>query len=153
MIDKDIRKNINNDKFTLFGKSYEIIYDNNIKSIEIIENKIYTKDEKALNKWLDKYIHQTFTNHLFYCYNLFEENIPKPTLKIRSMKTRWGVCNIKTHNITLNKELYKKDIECLKYVCIHELSHLIEANHSKSFWKVVEKYYPNYKEIRKKIRN
>ena len=67
------------------------------------------------------------------------------------MKTRWGVCNIKNHNVTLNSELYKYDIECLDYVIVHELSHFIEANHSKEFWNQVAKYYPNYKEIRKKL--
>ena len=69
------------------------------------------------------------------------------------MKTRWGVCNTKTHIITLNKELYKYDIDCLDYVCIHELSHLIHPNHSKNFWQVVNKYCCNYKEIRKKLRD
>ena len=37
----------------------------------------------------------------------------------------------------------------MDYVIVHELSHFIEANHSKDFWQVVEKYYPNYKEVRK----
>ena len=68
------------------------------------------------------------------------------------MKTRWGVCNTKNNNVTLNYELYKYDIGCLDYVIVHELSHFIEANHSKKFWMVVEKYYPNYKEMRKKLR-
>ena len=152
MIDKNIKKEIDKDIFKLFGKQYQIVYTENIKKIQIEDNIIYTKDEKTINNWLNNYIKQTFTNHLEYNYNLFKENIPKPTLKIRAMKTRWGVCNTKTHNITLNKELYRYEIECLDYVCIHELSHLIEANHSKAFWNIVSKYCPNYKEIRKRLR-
>ena len=81
------------------------------------------------------------------------DNLPKYKLKIRKMKTRWGVCNTSTHNITLNQELYRYDIKCLDYVIVHELSHLIEANHSKKFWNIVEKYYPNYKAIRKQLRD
>ena len=69
------------------------------------------------------------------------------------MTTRWGVCNTKTYVITLNKELYNYDIECLDYVCIHELSHLVYPNHSSDFWNVVSEYCPNYKEIRKKLRD
>lgn len=152
MIDKSTKKDIDKDIFKLFGKHYQIIYNENINKIQIEDNIIYTKDEKIFNTWLNNYIKQTFTNHLEYNFNLFKEKIPKPTLKIRTMKSRWGVCNTKTHNITLNKELYRYEIECLDYVCIHELSHLIEPNHSKAFWNIVSKYCQNYKEIRKRLR-
>jgi hypothetical protein len=140
------------DNFYLFGKIYNIIYDSTVSSIDINADKIIIKDEKKFTKFLNNYIRTTFNNHLIYWYKCFEENIPKPSLKIRTMKSRWGVCNVKTYNITLNKELYKYDIECLDYVCIHELSHLIYPNHSKEFWGIVFKYCPNYKEIRKKLR-
>ena len=75
-------------------------------------------------------------------------NIPEPSLRIRKMKTRWGVCNTKTHVITLNLELITKDINCLDYVIYHELSHLVEANHSKRFWLVVEENFKDYKKYR-----
>lgn len=151
MIEKYNYKENKKSNFYLFGKEYKILFNDEVK-LELEENNIYVKDEKTLNKWLNKYIKTTYQNHLNHWYNQFEEKIPIPTLKIRKMKTRWGVCNTKTHNITLNLELYRYDIECLDYVIVHELSHLIEANHSKKFWNVVEKYYPNYKEIRKKLR-
>ena len=98
-------------------------------------------------------IKEIYSNHLNIWYNKFEEKIPIPNLKIRKMKTRWGVCNTKNHNVTLNYYLYKYDLECLDYVIVHELSHFLEGNHSKNFWKIVEKYYPNYKEVRKKLRS
>ena len=152
MIDKYNKQIKNSDKFYLFGKNYNIIYcDNN--NIDINDNNIYVRDNKQLNKWLDKYIATTFSNHLKYWYDRYEESIPVPNLKIRKMRSRWGVCNTRNHNITLNYELYKYDIECLDYVIVHELSHFIHPNHSKSFWEQVSKYYPNYKEIRKKLRN
>ena len=139
-------------KFYLFGKNYNVVFDEKIK-IEISADTIYVKDEKTLNKWLSNYIKNTFTTHLKYWYDLYEENIPTPNLKIRKMTTRWGVCNTKNHNITLNSELYRYDIECLDYVIIHELSHFIEPNHSRDFWHQVEKYCKNYKEIRKKLKD
>ena len=151
MIDKTIKRKEKDKYFSLFGKKYDLIFNSN--ELLIKNNIIYSKDEKTFNKWLNNYIKITYTNHLNYWYELFEERIPKPNLKIRKMKTRWGVCNTKNHNITLNYELYKYDIDCLDYVIVHELSHLIEANHSKKFWSVVEKYYPNYKNIRKKLRD
>ena len=143
----------NDDTFYLFGKKYNVIYDENIKSMNIDNDNIYIKDEKKFDVFLNKYIKNTFCNHLMYWYNNFNENIPEPSLRIRKMTSRWGVCNTKTHVITLNKELYKYDIECLDYVCVHELSHLVYANHSSDFWGVVSEYCPNYKEIRKKLRD
>lgn len=153
-IDKALTKSINKKEdtsFKLFGKKYDIVY--GFQTTEIEENKIYTKDEKTLNKYLSKYIYNIYEEKLNYWYNIFEENIPVPNLKIRKMTSRWGVCNIKNKNVTLNLELSKYDIEALNYVIVHELSHFIHPNHSKEFWSLVAKYYPNYKEVRKYLKN
>jgi len=138
--------------FKLFGKSYTLIYSESIKEIEISDNVICAKDEKQLNKNLSKYIYEVYEKHLKYWYNIFEENIPSPNLKIRKMTSRWGVCNLRNKNVTLNLELSKYDIRCLDYVIIHELSHFKYPNHSKDFWNLVSKYCPNYKEIRKSLK-
>lgn len=153
-INKALDKSINkkeDDTFKLFGKSYDIIY--GLFDTEINNGKIYTKDEKTFNKYFTKYITNIYSERLDYWYNIFEENIPYPNLKIRKMTSRWGVCNIKNHNVTLNLELSKYDISALDYVIVHELSHFIHHNHSKDFWLLVGKYYPNYKDIRKMLRN
>lgn len=153
-INKNIDKynsKINDTSFKLFGIKYDIIY--GLPNTEIDSNKIYTKDDKSLNKYLSKYISSVYQERLNYWYNKFEEKIPIPNLKIRKMTSRWGVCNIKNHNVTLNLELSKYNIECLDYVIVHELSHFIHPNHSKEFWLLVSKYYPNFKLIRKKLKN
>ena len=84
---------------------------------------------------------------------MFIDEIPYPKLKIRTMKTRWGVCNRKDNSVTLNLELIKKDIKYLDYVIVHELSHFVYFDHSKNFWLEVCKYSPNYKELRKELRS
>ena len=136
--------------FKLFGNTYDIVYGFNDTEIE--NNKIYTKDEKSFNKYLSKYIHEVYEERLNYWYNLFEEKIPVPNLKIRKMTSRWGVCNLKNNNVTLNLELSKYPKVYLNYVIVHELSHFIHPNHSKEFWLLVSKYCPNYKDIRKSMR-
>ena len=78
--------------------------------------------------------------------------IIKCNIMIRKMTSRWGVCNIKNHNVTLNYHLCKYDICCLDYVIVHELSHFIHPNHSREFWNLVGKYYPKYKECRKMLK-
>jgi hypothetical protein len=69
------------------------------------------------------------------------------------MRTRWGVCNKKTITVTLNTELIKYNLRCLDYVIVHELSHLVYFNHSKDFWNLVSKYCPNYKEIKRELKD
>lgn len=150
MLDKDSKKQDKNDNFYYFGKKYDVIY--GFKELEISDDKIYVLNKKNLNKYLDKNIRLIFNDRLNYWYNIFEERIPVPNLKIRKMTSRWGVCNIKNHNVTLNYELYKYDISCLDYVIVHELSHFIHPNHSRNFWCLVEKYYPKYKECRRMLK-
>lgn len=143
----------NNDEFYLFGGSYDVFFDGCTSDVLIEGNKIIVNNQQKLDTYIDSLIKDTFSTRLDYWYNKFEEKIPNPNLKIRKMKSRWGVCNTKNFNVTLNYYLYRYDLECLDYVIVHELSHFIEGNHSKNFWRVVEKYYPNYKEVRKKLRS
>ena len=153
MFASDKRKQELDKDFYLFGKRYEIVFDDLENDVVVDGDKIISRNQEALNKYVDNLIKKIYLERLNFWYNRFEEKIPVPNLKIRRMKTRWGVCNIKNHNVTLNYFLFKYDLECLDYVIVHELSHFLEGNHSSNFWKVVSKYYPNYKETRKKLRS
>ena len=146
------RRQEKEEKFYLLGKEYNIIILPKSK-VEIIDNNIYVDSYKKLELWLNKEMRKLFKNRLDYIYNIYKENIPYPSLRIRKMKTRWGVCNTKLKVVTLNSELIRYDLEKLDYVIIHELAHLIHHNHSKQFWLLVEKYCPNYKKIRKELRD
>ena len=151
---KKINKRIETDNnFMLLGIKYEVVYGAIFKKIEIdtVNKIIYIKDEKSLNKWLNKQMKELYLKRLDYNYKLFRERIPYPNLKIRTMKTRWGVCNRSNTTVTLNSKLIRYDLEKLDYVIIHELSHFIHFNHSTSFWKTVSQYCPNYKKIRKEL--
>ena len=151
-IEKEAQNTPESGTITIFGKKYKVVIENSHK-FSILGNKIYTSSEKELTKYIDNYLKITYQNHLDYWYNKYEEKIPLPNLKIRKMKSSWGVCNIKNNNVTLNSELIKYNIECLDYVIIHELSHFIHFNHSQEFWNQVAKYCPNYKKIRQNLRN
>ncbi len=73
-------------------------------------------------------------------------------LRIRDMKTRWGTCNTTTATITINLRLAEKPAECLRYVLTHELCHLYEPGHNERFWKRMDRYYPDWKRVRKFLR-
>jgi len=67
---------------------------------------------------------------------------------IKKMKTKWGSCNISQRRIWLNLELAKKPIECLEYVMVHELVHLLERHHSDRFKAYMDKYLPQWQRCR-----
>ncbi len=147
MLDRTIRIADKKKEFYYLGKKYDIVY-TNIDEVSLGENKIFLSKNIDLDKWFKKQALKIFSEHLENCYENFTRSIPHPSLRIRKMKTRWGVCNTKTYVITLNLELITKDINCLDYVIYHELSHLVEANHSKKFWAVVEENFKDYKKYR-----
>lgn len=152
MLSKQQNKNEINSKFMYLGKVYDVILVNN-KNVEFGNNKVFIGKDIDIDKYLKKQAQTIFLERLNYWYQNFDRKIPYPKLRIRKMTSRWGVCNFKDNVVTLNLELMKKDISCLDYVIVHELSHFIEHNHSSSFWKVVGDNYPNYKEVRRQMKN
>lgn len=70
-------------------------------------------------------------------------------ITIRQMKTRWGSCNVKTYHININLALLYKPEECLEYVVVHEMTHILEASHNEVFWGYMTKFYPDWKRVRK----
>lgn len=137
--------------FWYLGKPYIPVLDGTSKTPYFDGTHIYAKDEKTLQKFYQKECFRIFQNELERILPSFT-NIPFFTLKIRTMKTRWGVNNRGNNTITLNSELLKKDLDLLDYVIIHELCHFYEANHSDRFWRHVSEFYPHYKEARRRLR-
>jgi predicted metal-dependent hydrolase len=145
MIDEKLKQQEKENNFYYMGRKYDIIVVSTLKTIEFDENHVYVKSMDSLNRWYKKEMKNLFKEKIDYYYNQFEEDIPYPILKIRKMKTRWGVCNKRDDSITLNSNLMKYDVSALEYVVVHELSHFVHFDHSKQFWETVKKYYPNYK--------
>lgn len=139
-----------NEDFFYLGKKYNIVK-SNLEDIVVGDSTILVKDELILNKWLVKQARIIFKENLDEMYKIFPVEIPYPSLTIRKMKTRWGVCNTRIKKITLNLELIKKDKKYLDYVIVHELSHLVYPNHGSDFWHLVSILVPNYKILRKEL--
>jgi len=68
---------------------------------------------------------------------------------IRKMKTMWGTCNVTARRIWLNLELAKKPGQCLEYIVVHELVHLIERHHNESFIALLDRHLPHWRHRRK----
>lgn len=69
-------------------------------------------------------------------------------VKVHTMKTKWGSCNTDSGKILFNIELAKKPIECIEYVVVHELLHLIERKHNDLFKAYLDKYLPNWVQVK-----
>lgn len=71
--------------------------------------------------------------------------------RIRSMRTRWGSLSHNTRTITLNLELAKQPRASIEYVLVHELAHLIDRTHSKTFQAVMDKHLPDWRNRRQAL--
>jgi predicted metal-dependent hydrolase len=64
---------------------------------------------------------------------------------VKKMKTKWGSCNIEAKRIWLNLDLAKKPPECLEYIIVHELVHLLERNHNSRFIAYMDEFMPKWR--------
>lgn len=64
------------------------------------------------------------------------------------MKTKWGSCNPATGRVWFNLELAKKPVQCLEYIVVHELIHLLERHHNEQFMALLNSQLPKWHEQR-----
>ena len=67
------------------------------------------------------------------------------------MKTKWGSCNRETGHIWFNTELAKKPPECLEYVVVHEMVHILERLHNDHFKELMDQFMPNWRSYRDEL--
>lgn len=70
---------------------------------------------------------------------------------VRRMKTRWGSCNSQARTIRLNTDLAKKPSECLEYIVVHEMIHILEPTHNDRFQALMGQYMPDWKQRRQML--
>jgi len=79
-------------------------------------------------------------------------NVNVAEWRIKRMKTRWGTCNPRARRIWLNLELARKPPECLEYVVVHEMVHLLERGHNSRFYAYMDRFLPAWREARSVLR-
>jgi len=105
----------------------------------------------TIQDWYIQHMKIIFQKRFEICISSMRKyDLSSATFVIRKMKTRWGSCT-KNKNIILNPELIHTATECIDYVITHELCHLIEYNHSKSFYKILTTVLPDWKKRQKKL--
>ena len=152
MYEDSLERKERNSLFWYLGKSYNVIFDNRVEDIKFEDDTIICHDEDKLDEFYNLECSRVFNEEISTCKQCFN-NLPNFDLKIRKMRTRWGVCNPRRKIITLNSDLLKKDVSLIDYVIVHEMAHFYEGNHSKNFWIIVEKVIHDYKEKRKALKH
>ena len=70
---------------------------------------------------------------------------------IKAMKTRWGTCNTRDKRIWLSLMLAKTPVECIEYVLVHELVHLLERNHTPRFHAIMTQFLPHWPALKQQL--
>lgn len=152
------RQMVTGESHYVFGKHYrlEVIERRGCHQVAIANNNTLqlfvnpgtsTKNRAlVLNEWY----RQQLSDRIPDLLNHWQSAIGKQVADwgIKRMKTKWGSCNIAQRRIWLNLELAKKPVECLEYVLVHELVHLLERHHNNRFKAHMDKYLPQWQHCR-----
>lgn len=153
-------KSLNKNIIKVLGKAY---------TLQVIENKprnkVYLKDNyiyfevkennnEVIQKLLDKFYKEIAKDEVYAAMEYIKSitGLSPKEIRIKKLKSAWGICSSKQY-ISINQNLMAYSRHAIEYVCLHEVCHLKHMNHSKEFWKMVEKYMPNYKTAKLELKN
>ncbi|MDP4120576.1 MAG: DUF45 domain-containing protein [Bacillota bacterium] len=124
--------------------------------IKAAQARISTKIKEEIpfeDKWTNEECLNLFSEISDRIYPIFKNTLKtKPVLKVRIMKSRWGVCHYSKNYILLNKKLMAKPYKAIEYVIMHEYVHFLHHNHQKSFHDTMKSLMPDYKERSKLLK-
>ena len=153
-------KNLKENTIKILGREVEKkIIESDLERIRLTDTSIYiyskdidnAKIEKKLLEWKVEKLKVILDEYLTKYTKLLNKNINY--YQIKKLSSAWGIYYKRENYISFNFDLIEKDIECIEYVVLHELCHIFYMNHQKDFWALVEKYMPDYKIRRKKLKN
>lgn len=148
------REFLNRESHYLNGKRYllKVIVHDAAARVELKHSKIemYVRPQTNREKMksiLDEWYRQQLKASLPALIAKWEKkmNVQVNEFGVKRMKTKWGTCNREAERIWLNLELAKKPKECLEYIVVHEMVHLIERNHNERFISLMNKFMPKWR--------
>lgn len=148
------REYVSGETHLYLGRRYQLKVEKGEKeSVKLISGKLRvsqttvsdsSKTKDLLNQWYYLHAERVFSSLYDECVTKFANQLEAaPPLEIRRMKNRWGSCTPKGR-IILNPELIKSNTNCIRYVIIHEMCHLIEPNHNSRFYELQTKMMPQW---------
>lgn len=151
---------ISGEHIYLWGKPYplEIRYSNVRSKVILLEEKVVIQvpmdsgakqRERCLNEWYRAKLKERIPLLIAKWENIIGVQVQE--WGVKNMKTRWGTCNTSAKRIWLNLQLAKKKPECLEYVVVHEMTHLLEKNHNQRFYDFMNKFLPEWRNIKDEL--
>lgn len=160
------KKYIDGEVFKVLGKDavLQISYENIKKSklnywlgkFIVTLPKEYENNEKTsyeVKKVIDKFYTQLAVKEIDRAMRkmTLKVGIAPNSYKIKNLKSTWGNCSTSA-NISISKSVVMYSRHAIEYVCLHEICHLQNMNHSKKFWSMVQNYMPDYKEAEQELK-
>ena len=155
-----LREHLDRESHYVWGRRYllKVNEENVTPTVELKHNQMiltvrpgagFEKREAVVSAWYREQLKNTLMPLLTKWEPLL--GVKANSIIIRRMKTKWGSCNPHTRNIHLNSELAKKPRECLEYVIVHELVHLLEPSHNARFVSLMDKFMPQWHQHRDEL--
>jgi len=131
---------------TVYGNMNSLVLSGDRAILTVRKGSIVEQRDNFVREWYRKLLKAEIARVL----PKWEQKIglKASSWQTKYMTTRWGTCNRKTGKIWLNLQLAKKTTECLEYVILHELIHLVEKNHNEKFILLMDKYMPMWREVK-----
>ena len=102
--------------------------------------------QSILNEWYRRQLKNLIPDIITKWEKIIDVQVNK--WGVKQMKTKWGTCNIEDKRIWINLELAKKPIQCLEYIVVHEMIHLLERHHNDRFLFYIDKFLPQWKKLK-----
>jgi predicted metal-dependent hydrolase len=154
------REYIDRESHYVWGKRYllRIIETNERPSVQMSHSSIVLRIRPGTNKerrqaMLEEWHREQLRNAVLPLVDRWAELIGVDVRRvfIQKMKTKWGSCNPRTKSIRLNTDLVRKPTECLEYILVHEMAHLIEHTHNARFTALMDEFMPRWQSRRQML--
>ncbi len=154
------RDYIQRESHYLWGKRYLLTISeaDHAPTIEINHNRVHLeirpgtdhlKRETILSEWYRDQLREAAAPLIAKWEGIL--GVKVASWRIQRMKTKWGSCNTTYKRVLLNLELAKKPEECLEYIILHELAHLIERRHNERFIAILDHHMPHWRSYRQQL--
>lgn len=151
------RHYVTGESYYLWGVRYrlDVVYSNVRNDIAVSGSKIIMQVRKdstpqqranVMEEWYRGILKNAIPPVFEKCERIV--GVKAKEWQVKNMTTKWGTCNIQAKRIWLNLQLAKKTPECLEYVIIHELVHLLEKSHNEVFRAYMDNFYPNWRTVK-----
>lgn len=154
------REYLTKESHYFFGKRYllKVVEHDSTPKVELNHNEIRLyvrpltpakKRQEILEEWYRKELKQIVPS-LISKWETFI-GVRNNEFGVKKMRTKWGTCNPDAKRIWLNLELAKKPVECLEYIIVHELVHLLERSHNDRFINYMDKFLPKWRSHKEEL--